>query len=239
MKAIILAAGYATRLYPITKKFSKALLPVNGKPIINYIVDSLMKIDELDDIYVVTNDLFYKDFIKWKKEYSYDLCSILNDNTTDDSNKLGAIGDINFTINHFNIDDDTLIVAGDTYFNFELKELANFFNEDNYSCVCVKEEFDEDLTRFGIADIKDDIIVDIEEKPKNPKSNNIVYACYLFTRKDIHLVKKYLEDGNTPDAPGHFASWLCKHKIVRAFKINGFCIDIGTFKSYSEAQNIK
>ena len=123
MQAIILAAGYATRLYPITEKFSKALLPVNGKPIISYIVDSLYKIKNMENIFVITNDLFFEDFLTWKKENNYNKIVVINDKTTNDTNKLGAIGDINFTINEGNIDDDTLIIAGDTYFNFELSKI--------------------------------------------------------------------------------------------------------------------
>lgn len=239
MKAIILAAGYATRLYPITEKFSKALLPVNGKPIINYITDSLYKIEGLDKIFVVANDLFFNDFLAWKDENNYDKIVVLNDKTTNDTNKLGAIGDINFTINNGNIDDDTLIIAGDTYFNFELYEFANFFREKKLPCVCVKEEHEQDLTRFGIAEIVDDKIIGIEEKPQHPKSNNIVYACYLFNRENVQLVKEYLDEGNTPDAPGNFVAWLCKREEVRPFKINGFCVDIGTHESYNNAQNLK
>ena len=238
MKAIILAAGYATRLYPITEKFSKALLPINGKPIISYITESLNKIPGMDEIFVVTNDLFFNDFLTWKKENNYDKIVVVNDKTTSDTNKLGAIGDINFTINESKIDDDTLIIAGDTYFNFELCEFANFFNEKCIPCVCVKEETEQDLTRFGIAEIVNDKIIDIEEKPKHPKSNNVVYACYLFNKENIRLVKTYLEEENTPDAPGNFVSWLCKRTEVRPFKINGFCIDIGTHESYDNAQRL-
>lgn len=238
MKAIILAAGYATRLYPITEKFSKALLPIKGKPVIGYIVESLNKINDIDEIYVVTNDLFYKDFCLWKEENKYKKVTIINDNTNSDSNKLGAIGDINYVINQKNINDNTLVIAGDTYFEFELFNFAEFFKEKGISAVCVKEENKEDLTRFGIAEIKNGKIIDIEEKPANPKSNNIVYACYLFNKEDVQAVNKYLSEGNTPDAPGNFISWLCKKTEIRPFKINGYCIDIGTFDSYNHAQNI-
>lgn len=239
MKAIILAAGYATRLYPLTEKVAKALLDVNGKPIISHITDSLYKIKELDTIYVITNDLFAKDFEIWKKENNYEKITIINDKTNSDETKLGAIGDINYVLEQTKLDDDTLVIAGDTYFNFELSDFSDFFYKNNETCVCVKEEHKEDLTRFGIAEIQDEIITGIEEKPKNPKSNNIVYASYIFRKKDILKIKEYLQEGNTPDAPGNFISWLCKKEKVRAFKINGFCIDIGTHESYNNAKNIK
>lgn len=239
MKAIILAAGYATRLYPLTEKYSKALLPVNDKPIISHIVESLYKIVNLDEIFVITNDLFYNDFLQWKNDSKYDLVTVINDGTNSDSNKLGAIGDINYVIQKMNIDEETLVIAGDTYFNFELSDFEKYYQKFKKPCVCVKEEYEQDLRRFGIAEIENNIIINIQEKPAEPKSNNIVYACYIFDKDSVAMVKQYLDAGNIPDAPGHFVSWLCKQREVIPFKINGFCVDIGTHESYHDAQNLK
>ena len=238
MQAIILAAGYATRLYPITEKFSKALLPINNKPIINYIVENLYEIENIENIFVITNDLFYKDFSTWKQKYNYEKVTVINDNTNNDQNKLGAIGDIKYTIDNQGIDDETLIIAGDTFFEFKLKDFADAYLKNKISTACVKQETEKDLTRFGIAEIKDGKIIDIEEKPSNPKSNNVVYACYLYNQEDLKMINNYLKEGNSPDAPGHFISWLCKRKEIQAFIINGYCLDIGTHESYSEAQQI-
>ena len=236
MKAIILAAGYATRLYPLTEKFSKALLPVQGKPIISHIVENLYEINKIDEIYVITNNLFYKDFLEWKSTNKYEKVKIINDNTTSDKNKLGAIGDIKYTIDNMKINDETLVIAGDTFFEFKLKEFETFYTENKISSVCVKKEYNQDLRRFGIAEIENDRIISIEEKPSNPKTNNVVYACYIFNKQDLSLINVYLEEGNSPDAPGNFVSWLCHKSIIKPFIIDGYCIDIGTHESYEKVR---
>lgn len=238
MKAIILAAGYATRLYPITENFSKALLPIDGKPIISYITENLYKVKEIDEIYVVTNELFYNNFLNWKTLYNFDRVTIINDHTDSNDTKLGAIGDIKYVIDNQQIDDETLIIAGDTFFEFELKDFTEYYLKNKISAACIKQETEKDLTRFGIAELKDNKIINIEEKPVHPKSNNIVYACYIYNKSDLKLIDEYLNSGNSPDAPGHYISWLCKRREIQAFIINGYCLDIGTHESYSEAQNI-
>lgn len=238
MKSIILAAGYATRLYPLTEKFSKALLPVQGKPIISHIVENLYEINKIDEIYVITNNLFYEDFLRWRSINEYKKVKIINDQTTSDANKLGAIGDIKYTIDNMNINDETLVIAGDTFFEFKLKEFETFYTENKTSSVCVKKEYNQDLRRFGIAEIENNRIINIEEKPNHPKTNNVVYACYIFNKQDLSLINIYLSEGNSPDAPGNFVSWLCNKSVIKPFIIDGCCIDIGTHESYKKANEI-
>ena len=238
MKAIILAAGYATRLYPITEKFSKALLPINDKPIINYIVENLYKIDKIEDIFVITNDLFYNDFLNWKAEYKFEKVTVVNDNTNSDKNKLGAIGDIKYVIDNQGINDETLIVAGDSFFDFELSAFVEEYEKTKTSIACVRQETEKDLTRFGIAEIENGKILNIEEKPQHPKSNTVVYACYIYNKEDMNMIGEYLATGNSPDAPGHYIAWLCKRRAVNAFIVNGYYLDIGTHESYNAAQHI-
>lgn len=237
MKAIILAAGYATRLYPLTLHKSKALLPINEKPIIDYIVDEMNQIDELDEIYVVTNSRFYTQFLDWAENLqNAKKIVILDDGTTDDSNKRGAIGDIQFVIETMHIDDSLLVAAGDNFFTYSLKDYVDYFHQKDRDCVCVKAYGEEEnLSQFGIALLDEaGMVLDIEEKPKEPKSNTVVFAMYLYKQDTVPLFATYLQEGNKPDAPGNFPAWLYHRQEVFAYTFEGECYDIGTPESYQE-----
>ena len=231
VKAIILAAGYATRLYPLTLDKPKALLPINGVPIIDYIVNGLDKIENIDKIYVLSNDKFFGHFVEWA---NHPKIEIVNDNTTSDETKLGAIGGIDFLLKEKNIDDDVMIIAGDNFFTYELKDCYDFFVKMNKDLVCVKQFLNKDeIKRFGVAVLdSNDRIIDVQEKPQNPKSDIVMYATYIYKKDTLPLFKTYLEAGNKPDAPGYFIEWLHKIKDVYGFKIDGDCYDIGTLESY-------
>lgn len=240
MKAIILAAGYATRLYPLTLDRPKALLPIGGRAIIDYIVDEICTIPAVDAIYVVTNSKFYKHLTDWSKAATAPVpISVLNDLTTDDTNKRGAIGDIAFTIDAYNIDDDILVIAGDNFFTFKLLDYYNFHRTvggGGADCVCAKEIDDIELLRgFAVAAMDDQRrLTALEEKPAQPKSNLAVYATYFYTKQTLPLFETYLREGNSPDAPGHFPEWLYKRQSVYVFIMDGECIDIGTPRQYEE-----
>ena len=238
MKAIILAAGYAKRLYPLTKDKSKALLPLAGKPIIGHIVDSLSKIEAIDEIFVVTNDRFYNDFIAWKNKCKLENIEVINDGTTDEDNKLGAIGDIDFVIREKNIDDDLFIIAGDSFVTFELADFYNFYLNVNNDCVCADELEDMELLKsFATANIDErGIITELIEKAPVPKSNLGVYAIYIYQKDTVRKFSEYLSEGNSPDAPGYFLQWLYDKKDVYTYKIPGEILDIGTPESYRDAQ---
>lgn len=241
MKAIILVAGYATRLYPLTLNTPKALLPINGKAIVDYIIDQIEKIDDIDEIYVVTNHKFSNNFNVWATNHTCSKpISIIDDGTTTEETRRGAIGDILFTIKEKNINDDIVVIAGDNYFTYDLADYYKYFREKDKDCVCVKPFNNKEmLKQFGIALIDDKgKIIDIEEKPENPKSNNVVYATYMYKRETVPLFKKYIDEGNKPDAPGHFVEWLYKIKDVYAYKFNEECYDIGTPESYKEVCSI-
>ncbi len=240
MKALILCAGYATRLYPLTKNFPKALLPIRNKPLINYIVDEINTISEITDIYVISNDVFYNHFIDWKSSVSSPTpIHILNDNTTNNDNRLGAIGDINLCINNYSINDDVLIVAGDTLFDFKLLDFYKNYKEHNKDSVCVKKFDDiEFLKRVAVASTNENnIITNLVEKPQNPESDIAVFATYIYTKNTVSLFKEYLDKGNNKDAPGYFLEYLYKIKDVYAFEVDGQCIDIGTLESYEQVKD--
>ena len=195
MKAIILAAGYATRLYPLTINKPKALLTINEKPIINYIVEQINTIDVVDEIYVVTNHKFIDSFADWQNEIeSRAKITVLDDGTTSEQDRKGAIGDIAFVIQKMNINDELLVVAGDNFFTYPLKNYYDFYKQKDKDCVCVKVWNDEKTLRnFGIALLdQNNKVLDIEEKPENPKSNTVVFAMYLYQKDTIPLFFYFL-----------------------------------------------
>ena len=241
MKAVILAAGYATRLYPLTLNKPKALLEINKKPIMNYIIEQVNTLPNIDFIYVVTNDKFAGNFSDWAVSVESKIpIKIINDGTTAEENRKGAIGDIQFVIEREKTDDDLIIIAGDNFFTFSLKNYYDFAMSTGKDCACAKEFEDASmLNQFAIALLDESgKLIDLEEKPQNPKSNLVVYANYIYKKNTLPLIKKYLQEGNIPDAPGFFLQWLYKKQDVYVYKIDGECFDIGTPKSYKEVQEI-
>ncbi|MFA7636718.1 MAG: nucleotidyltransferase family protein [Monoglobales bacterium] len=241
MKAIILAAGYATRLYPLTIDKPKALLPIAGKPILDYIVDEIETIGEIDSLVIISNDKFFPNFANWKEARKSRLeITVLNDNTTDDTNKLGAVGDINFAIDKLNIDEDILVMAGDNIFTFRLKDFSDFYKKKNADTILAKRiNSISDLKRMGNAVLDENgKVIDMVEKPENPPSDIAVYAVYMYKKETIPMIKQYLSEGGNPDAPGFFPSWLHKKKDVYAYVFEGDCYDIGTPESYRQVNEI-
>ena len=216
-------------------------MPIGGKPIIGYIVDQLEEIASITDIYVVTNRKFVNNFEDWSKNTSFAKpLFVLDDGTLSEETRMGAIGDIQFVLEKAAIDEDVIIIAGDNYFTYSLKDYVDFYREANKDCVCVqKVEDQEAIKHLGVAVVNsDNIIVDLEEKPQNPKSDIAVYATYIYKKETLPLFRKYLEKGNKPDAPGYFVQWLYKQKPVAAYAYEGKCYDIGTHEAYKEAQEL-
>ena len=235
MVALILAAGYATRLYPLTLNRPKPLLKIGDKAILDYIIDSLDEIESIHKIVVITNDKFYSHFEEWaaKRKCKAEIC-VLNDGTLTEDTRLGAIGDIEFAIQKEKINDELLIIAGDNFFTYKLADFYNFYRQHGKDSVVVKEMQDrEALKSMGVA-IVDEAgqVLEFEEKPQNPRSNLAVYASYLYRRDTVPLFKVYLREGNKPDAPGNFSAWLCRQKPLLAYRFDGECYDVGTPESY-------
>jgi len=239
MKAIILAAGYATRLYPLTLNKAKPLLPVANKPIINYIVESISKIKDIDKVCVVTNDKFYKDFCIWKdsKDCIKEIC-IINDKTTGDNNKLGAIGDIDLVIREMKIDDDLVVVAGDNLFSHEFSKFVDFFRENGLTIASYKYPYKNELSSYGIVEIdKNNKIIGFQEKPKQPKSDLVALCVYGFPKDKLSVIRNYIDLGNNKDAPGYYIEWLVQREKVYSCIFTGMWHDIGSHEAYERAQN--
>ncbi len=242
MKAVILAAGYATRLYPMTLDTPKALLTIGKKPILDYIVDEINTVEDVDKIYIVSNHRFADDFLKWAEKRNNKIeIKVLDDGTLTEETKKGAVGDILFAVEQESIDDDLMVIAGDNFFTYKLKTYYEYFKTVGKDCVCVKRLADRSMLKhFGVAVIdENNKVVDFEEKKDNPKSDNVVYAAYLYLRETVPLFKKYIDEGNKPDAPGYFIQWLYRIKDLFAYEIkDGDCFDIGTHKAYDEIRKM-
>jgi glucose-1-phosphate thymidylyltransferase len=210
MKAIILAAGYATRLYPLTKDKPKGLLDIAGRPIIDYILAEIRTLPGIDGICVVTNDRFYGHYLNWRDASGEKDVIVLNDETDSELNKRGAIGDIDFVIKSLTYDDELFIIAGDNFFTFKLMDYYAFYRSKDSDCVCAKEMHELELLRqVAVAEVDErGKLISLVEKPREPSSNLGVYAAYFYTRETAKLVDTYLKEGNNPDSPGHFPVWL-------------------------------
>jgi glucose-1-phosphate thymidylyltransferase len=244
MKVIILAAGYATRLYPLTLTQPKPLLPVAGKPMIEYVIDNLLPIGGLGRIYVVTNAKFSTHFQQWADHYKTGSAeldfSIVNDGSTDDSNKLGAIGDLHLVLTREKIDDDIMVVAGDNLFSEPLGDFGRFCREKNAPVLAVYDVKDlEQIKKYNSISIApDNRITFFEEKPKNPKSTVTGIALYFYPRSTLPLIKQYVAEGNNPDQPGRLIQWLYPRVPVYTWRVPGLWYDIGSKETLEEANRI-
>lgn len=241
MKCILLCAGYATRLFPLTENFPKALLKVGQRALLDYILDEVNSIEDVDSIFLVTNAKYTPHFEKWADEKNnIKPITVINDGTYTNDDRLGAIGDIAYTIEKGNINDDLLIIAGDNLFTFKLKDFVEFQKGKNAPCVCVREETDMNLLRrVGVAEVDNDMkILSFEEKPAEPKSNFAVYAEYLYPKNIIPIFKEYLDEGHSNDAPGNFVAYLHKKINTYAYAFEGDCHDVGTHDSLAYVNEV-
>jgi glucose-1-phosphate thymidylyltransferase len=231
MKALILAAGYATRLAPLTDSIPKPLLPVGGRPIVDWILDRIQE-TSADEIHLVTNGRFAEDFERWAEGKNV---RVHNDRTTSNEDRLGAIGDIRFV----GLDDDLLVVAGDNLFDYSLAEYERSWRKRDGSCVAVLDVKDRELAKqYGIVEVdENDRVTNFFEKPENPPTTLCATATYLYKRDHARLVETYLDAGNPPDQPGNFVAWLHKREPVYAYRFEGDWRDIGDRDQLLEADN--
>jgi glucose-1-phosphate thymidylyltransferase len=237
MKALILAAGYATRLRPLTDEIPKMLLPLAERPMLDYLVDRLREVDELDAIHLVTNARFAEAFRDWAPED----VAVHDDGTSSNDDRLGAIGDIAFAIERGELEgEDLLIVAGDNLIGYSLADFVAFWREKDGSAIAVREIGDRALlSQYGVVELdEDDRVVGLEEKPAEPKSDLAATASYGYRAQHLAFLPRYLEAGNPPDAPGNFMVWLHTREPVYGYRAEGEWHDIGDLGQLVEADNM-
>jgi len=244
MKVLILAAGYATRLYPLTLTQPKPLLPVAGKPMIEYVLDNLAPIGGIDRVYVVTNAKFADHFQKWADKYKATKAqldfTIVNDQSTDDSNKLGAIGDLHLVLTKEKINDDLIVVAGDNLFSQSVEGFGAFCRQKNAPVLGVYDVGSlEQVKKYSSIELAaDGRITTFQEKPENPKSTLIGIALYFYPKAVLPLIQQYISEGNNPDQPGRFVQWLYPRTPVYTWTVPGLWFDIGAKETLDEANRI-
>ncbi|HNQ88660.1 MAG TPA: nucleotidyltransferase family protein [Verrucomicrobiota bacterium] len=244
MNVLILAAGYATRLYPLTLRQPKPLLPVAGKPMVEHVLNHLTPIKAIRRVYVVTNAKFVDAFERWAAHYRRDVCplefTIVNDGSTDDSNKLGAIGDIHFVLTRQPIDDDLIVVAGDNLFSHSLEGFAARGQGLQAPVLGVYDVASLDLVRKYNAITVDASgrITFFEEKPAHPTSTLSGIALYYYPKTVLPRISDYIAEGNNPDQPGRLIQWLYPKTPVYTWQVPGLWYDIGSRESLEEANRI-
>lgn len=244
MNVLILAAGYATRLYPLTLTKAKPLLDVAGKPMIEWVLDNLARVPDIEMVFVVTNAKFAKDFQDWASRYMARnpgrVLKIVNDGSTDDTNKLGAIGDISLVLMREELaTDDILIIAGDNLFSEPLDNFVKHARGSEATLATYDVGDLEAIKKYSAITLDDDgVITSFEEKPTDPKSTLTGIALYYFSRETIPLFTTYLAAGNNPDQPGRFIQWLHTRKPVKTFQISGTWFDIGSKETLEEANEL-
>ena len=244
MKVIVLGAGYATRLYPLTLDKPKPLLPVAGKPMIEHVLDNLNPIKDVDHIYIVTNAKFAEHFQRWANVYharhSGAPITIVNDLTTDESNRLGAIGDMNLVLTKAQIDDDIIVVAGDNLFSDSLEKFGEFSRAIGAPVLGVYDVGNlEEIKKYNAIEIDDhDRITFFEEKPAQPKSTLTGIALYYYPKQTLPLIRQYLEEGNNADQPGRLVQWLYPRIPFYIWRVPGVWYDVGSKETLREANRI-
>jgi glucose-1-phosphate thymidylyltransferase len=239
VKCLILAAGYATRLYPLTENFPKPLLPVEGKTILEWLLDDLSGDPEIDEFIVISNHKFAGHFEEWAKTVRYPV-RVLDDGTETNETRLGAVRDIQFALNHLDHAEDVLVMAGDNLLDFSLRDFLTFAREKGASCVMCHEERDlKRQQKTAIITVDESAkITSYEEKPVCPKGNLAVPPFYFYRAEDAARVGEALEQGCKADAPGSFAAWMCMRVPMYAYVMPGKRYDIGDVESYETVKKI-
>ena len=239
MKCLILAAGYATRLYPLTENFPKPLLEVKGKPILDYLISDLETTGYINEYIVISNHKYINNFINWQKMHKEKI-TILDDGSISNEERLGALKDIKYALDKLDIKEDVLIIAGDNLLDFSLKDFLSYARKINSSCVMYYEMDDiNKLKKTGVLEIdRNNLVIGMEEKPENPKSH---YSCppfYYYLNKDLRMINDAFNNKNNIDAPGSFVKYLYNKTKIYAYKMPGNRYDIGTLESYQKINKI-
>jgi glucose-1-phosphate thymidylyltransferase len=237
MKALILAAGYATRLRPLTDDHAKPLLPVGGRPMVDWTLDKISEVADVDEVHLVTNHRFAADFRDWARGGEV---LIHDDQTESNQGRLGAIGDAVFVADREEWEgEDVLVVAGDNLFDFSLADYVAWWRAKDGSAIAVYEQPNRALvSQYSVVELDaEERVVGFEEKPQNPRSNLTAIATYIYHRRHLALLRAYLAEGNSPDQPGHFIAWLHSRAPVYGYRFAGEWLDIGDRTQLLEADN--
>ncbi len=237
MKCLILAAGYATRLYPLTENFPKPLLKVQGKAILDWLIDDIDTLGLVDEYVVISNHKFATHFETWATGKAQKV-TVVDDGTISNATRLGAVRDIQFAIDQLRIEDDMLVIAGDNLLDFSLTKFIRYAKAKNTSCIMRYYEGEkEKLQKSGVVCVdSEDKILEMAEKPQEPKSNWCCPPFYYYTKHDAKLVEKGIASGCGVDAPGSYIAWLCTQTEVHAMEMPGERYDIGNLESYERVQ---
>ncbi len=239
MKNIVIAAGYATRLYPLTEHTPKPLLEIGGKTILGRMLDDIDRIEDIDEHIIISNHKFAQNFQDWASHQHYSKpLTILDDGTETNDTRLGAVCDLLFAIDKLKTEDDLLVVAADNILEFSFQEFVDFAKEKQTSCImCHKMESIERLRRTGVVELDSSLrVTGMEEKPEHPKSHWAVPPFYIYMKQDLSLIKNSVSDGCGKDAPGNLAHYLASHTVLHAWPMTGGRFDIGSLDTYYEAQ---
>ncbi|MBR4303218.1 MAG: nucleotidyltransferase family protein [Bacteroidaceae bacterium] len=239
MKCLILAAGYATRLYPLTENFPKPLLKVGEKTILDWLVDDIAAAGLVDEYVVISNHKFAHHFEEWAATRKEQI-SVVDDGTETNETRLGAVRDIQFAIDALKLDDDMLVIAGDNVLDFSLTHFIRYADSKQSSAIMrYFEPVEAKLRKCGIVEIDaDDRIISMEEKPAEPKSHWCCPPFYYYTKADAQRIPQAIESGCGVDAPGSFIAWLATQTTVYAMEMPGSRYDIGNLESYKEVSSI-
>ncbi len=236
MKAILPCAGYATRLYPLTLDVPKALLPIKGKPLLDYTIEKIRReVKEVDQIIVVSNAKFYPHFLAWSKKYGV-YVKVLNDETESNETRLGGIGDLWFALQQEQIKEDILVIAGDNIFDFDLRKFIQFFRKVGKTTVGIYTLDAEEIKKMSCVEISDGKIVAFEEKPQQPKTLLSSIGIYLFSQSDLQNIKNYMKTDLSKDGPGYLVKYFCSTQEVYPFLFQGRWFDIGSKEIYEQVQ---
>ena len=238
MKNIVVAAGYATRLGELTRNFPKPLLKIGENTILGRMLDDIDQIPEIDEHIIISNHRFAPIFEEWKETQHYKKpITIVDDGTETNETRLGAVCDLLFAMDKLNIHDDMLVVAADNLLFFSFQEFANFAKEKQTSCImCHEQPSIEKLQRTGVIVVDEQMrVLNMEEKPQEPKSHWAVPPFYIYLKKDLDLVRHSVENGCGKDAPGNLAHYMVDHTTIHAWQMTAGRFDIGSLDTYYEA----
>ncbi len=237
MKCLILAAGYATRLYPLTENFPKPLLKVGEKTILDWLLDDIDGAGLVDGYIVVSNHKFAPHFEAWANAHRLPI-TVVDDGTSTNETRLGAVCDIQFAIDRLGLDDDLLIIAGDNVLDFSLTHFIRYAREKGTSCTMrYYEENEARLQKAGVSEVgADDVLLSFEEKPAAPRSHWCTPPFYFYRAEEVRHIKDAIADGCGTDAPGSLIAWMCAHTTLHSMEMPGSRYDIGNLESYEQVQ---